>query len=129
MIKERKHSEKQLLAYKRNGELTKLRWADPEYRQRVISKLIATIKTPEHIAKVAAFNNSIWNDPEKRNKRVESLRANKAPKAPKFTDQEVRDIRDYLDCGYTVGEIAAVFKVSGPIISYIKSGKTYKQVK
>lgn len=100
--------------------------------------------TQEHRDKIGKATRERWKDPVRRARNTEAIRdffrrhpdhaRNRVcvdvtgPKAKKLTDDQVREVRVMLAEGLMVKTIAAHFGVSGPIISYIKAGKTYRGV-
>ena len=59
--------------------------------------------------------------------RHRALARSGSPKAPKLTEDQVREARVMLET-QTIKAVAAHFNVSRVIVSYLKSGKTYKGV-
>lgn len=84
---------------------------------------------PVKKAEVHEQQMQMWRDPEARDEYWEKQRKKGNTKAAKLSDDDVRMVRSMLKDGYRVNEVAAHFNVIQPIISYIKTGKTYKHVK
>lgn len=114
----------------KRAEASLRNWADPVWKARQLKLMHAADRTPEHRAKLVAINEENWSQDEFRQAHWEKVRSSSRPeKLAKLSDDDVREIRSMLDANWRVGEIADVFDVSQPIISYIKAGKTYKRVK